>query len=101
MKKEKKMDVEKSEEFYKKLVEQLYDTSSWPSTYLYKFIVLSEKEKIEEINSIFDNTGAVIESKKSKNGKYTSLSITVRMQNPEAVVAKYKEVTKIEGVISL
>jgi len=95
------MDAEKSEEFYKKLIKQLYDTSKWPSTYLYKFIVLSEKEKIEAINTIFDNTGAVIESKKSKNGKYTSLSITVILQNPEAVVAKYKEVTQIEGVISL
>ncbi|WP_298485518.1 DUF493 family protein [uncultured Maribacter sp.] len=95
------MDTEKSEEFYKKLIEQLYDTSKWPSTYLYKFIVLSEKEKIDAINAIFDNTGAVIESKKSKNGKYTSLSITVTLKNPEAVVAKYKEVTQIEGVISL
>lgn len=95
------MDAEKSEAFYTKLISQLYDTSSWPSTYLYKFIVVSEKEKVDTINSIFDNTGAVIESKKSKNGKYTSLSITVKMENPEAVVAKYKEVTLVEGVISL
>lgn len=95
------MDAEKSEEFYAKLITQLYDTSSWPSIYLYKFIVLSEKEKVDEINSIFDNTGAVIESKKSKNGKYTSLTITVNMQNPEGVIAKYREVTQIDGVISL
>lgn len=95
------MDAEKSEEFYNKLVSQLYDTSSWPSIYLYKFIVLSEKEKIDRINKIFDNMGAVIDLKKSKNGKYTSFSITVNMKNPEGIVAKYKEVTQIEGVISL
>jgi len=95
------MAAEKPEAFYAKLISQLYDTSKWPSLYLYKFIVASDPQKITDIHSIFDNTGAVIDSKKSKNGKYTSLSIKVTMQNPEAVVAKYKEVTKIEGVISL
>ena len=46
--------------------------------------------------------GAVIKTTASKNGKYTSVSINLLMQNPDAVVEKYKEVAeKIEGVISL
>ncbi len=95
------MESEKSEEFYKKLKIQLEDTSKWPSNYLYKFIVPTSEEKINQINAIFDNIGAIIESKKSKTGKYTSLSITVRLKNPDAVIKKYKEVGKIGGVISL
>ncbi|WP_298533457.1 DUF493 family protein [uncultured Algibacter sp.] len=91
-----------SEEFYKKLKGQLYDTALWPSEYLYKFIVISDKEKIKQIEDLFDNLGAVIKTKKSKNGKYTSVSINVSMKNPDAVIDKYKEVTeKVEGVISL
>lgn len=91
-----------SEEFYKKLKEQLYDTTQWPSEYLYKFIVLSTPEKINQIENIFDNLGAVIDTKVSKNGKYTSVSINVSMKDPEAVIAKYKEVAEnVEGVISL
>ncbi|KAB1068619.1 DUF493 domain-containing protein [Tamlana haliotis] len=91
-----------SEAFYKKLKEQLYDTAKWPSEYLYKFIVISEQDKINQIEDIFDNLGAVIQTKASKNGKYTSVSINVTMKSPEAVIAKYKEVTEnIEGVISL
>ncbi|SFD28601.1 DUF493 family protein [Algibacter pectinivorans] len=91
-----------SEEFYKKLKIQLEDTSLWPSEYLYKFIVISDKEKIEQIESIFNYLGAVIETKESKNGKYTSVSINVTMKNPDAVITKYKEVAeKVEGVISL
>ncbi|OBQ52855.1 DUF493 family protein [Tamlana sp. s12] len=91
-----------SEEFYKKLKEQLYDTAQWPSEYLYKFIVLSTPEKILQIENIFDNLGAVIDTKESKNGKYTSVSINVSMKDPEAVIAKYKEVAEnVEGVISL
>ncbi|WP_074406608.1 MULTISPECIES: DUF493 family protein [Aquimarina] len=90
------------EEFYKKLKEQLADTSLWPTSYLYKFIVPTNTEKIEQIESIFDNLGAVIQTKQSKNGKYTSVSINVRMKNPDQVIAKYKEVAeKVEGVISL
>ncbi|GAA4940701.1 DUF493 family protein [Algibacter agarivorans] len=93
---------ENTEEFYKKLKAQLYDTALWPSEYLYKFIVLSDKEKILQIESFFNNLGAVIKTKESKNGKYTSVSINVLMKNPVAVIEKYKEVAeKVEGVISL
>ena len=96
------MSAEKnSDEFYKKLKEQLSDTSIWPSEYLFKFIVPSDKEKILAIQDIFNNTGAVIQTKESRNGKYTSLSINVRMKNPDAVIIKYKEVALVEGVISL
>lgn len=95
------MNKENSEEFYSRLREQLEESTHWPSDYLYKFIVLSDPEKIKQIHRIFDNTGAVIESKQSKKGKYTSVSITVNRKNPDAVIEKYKEVGKIEGVISL
>ena len=95
-------DSSKSEAFYKKLKNQLYETTSWPSEYLYKFIVVSSGSKIQEIEALFNNLGAVINTKESKNGKYTSVSINVQMKTPEAVIEKYKEVTaKVEGVISL
>ncbi len=88
--------------FYEKLREQLYETSSWPSEYLYKFIVKSSGLKITQVESIFDNMGAVISTKESSNGKYTSVSINVLMKDPDAVIEKYLEVTEqVEGVISL
>lgn len=90
-----------ADEFYSRLREQLFDNTSWPADYLYKFIINTDAEKSAEINDIFDNTGAVIQSKKSKNGKYTSISINVRMKDPDAVIEKYKQVSKVEGVISL
>lgn len=92
----------KSEEFYEKLKSQLYDTTLWPAEYLYKFIVKSDTQKIAEVEAIFNNMGAVITTKESKNGKYTSVSINVKMKNPEHVIKKYKEVTeKVDDVISL
>ncbi len=96
------MNKKDSEEFYKKLKEQLANTALWPTAYLYKFIVPTDHSKIAQVEAIFDNLGAVISTKQSKNGKYTSVSINVRMKNPDQVILKYKEVaTKIEGVISL
>lgn len=90
------------EEFYAKLRAQLYDTALWPSIYLYKFIVPTSREKITDIEGIFDNMGAVITTKKSRKGNYTSVSVNVRMKDPDAVIDKYKEVAaNVEGVISL
>lgn len=88
--------------FYKKLKSQLEDTSTWPTEYLFKFIVVSDAQKITDLETIFNNMGAVITTKLSKNGKYTSVSINALMKDPDAVILKYKEVAKtIEGVISL
>ncbi len=95
------MDSEKSEEFYDRLKEELLLNTEWPSDYLYKFIIPTDQKKIDQIHQIFDNTGAVIESKQSRKGKYTSISVTVNLNSPDEVIAKYKEVGVIEGVISL
>lgn len=90
------------EEFYERLKKQLHETSLWPNEYLYKFIVPTSNQRIAEIEAVFDNMGAVIRTKNSAKGNYTSVSINVRMKNPEAVIQKYKEVgEKVEGVISL
>lgn len=93
---------ENTELFYQKLKIQLQDTSIWPTQYLFKFIVKTNKDKIKQLQDIFDNLGAVIDTKPSKKGKYTSVSVHVTMKNPDAVIEKYKIVAeRIEGVISL
>ena len=95
------MEKKNSQEFYDRLKEQLWENSKWPSNYLYKFIVPTDEDKIKAIHKIFDNDGAVIESKQSKKGTYTSVSITVNLENPDEVIKKYKEVSVVEGIISL
>lgn len=95
-------DSRNPDEFYAKLKAQLHDTSIWPSEYLYKFIVPSDQGKIDQIQAIFDNMGAVISTRESKKGTYTSVSINVKMKSPDSVIEKYKEVSqKVEGIISL
>ena len=91
----------RSEDFYNRLKEQLAQNNSWPSLYLYKFIVPADPQKIASIENIFDNLGAQISTRESSKGTFTSVSIKVTMISPDAVVEKYLEVSKVEGVISL
>ncbi|HBI00328.1 MAG TPA: DUF493 family protein [Flavobacterium sp.] len=90
-----------TEEFYERLKEELRTTSNWPSIYLYKFIVPTDTSKIIAVEEAFNNMGAVINTVQSKTGKFTSVSINVSMESPEHVVAKYQEVSTVEGIISL
>lgn len=90
-----------TEEFYARLKEELANTSEWPEEYLYKFIVPTDTDKILQLENAFNNMGAVIKTRASKNGTYTSVSVNVRMKSPDYVIKKYLEVASIEGIISL
>lgn len=91
----------KTSDFYERLKEQLKNDSVWPAPYLFKFIVPSELEKIAEIEAAFDGTNSKINTRDSSKGTYTSISIKVIMESPDSVIAKYLEVSRVEGVISL
>ena len=88
-------------EFYDKLKKQLDETTVFPSDYLYKFIVASDHNNVANVQKIFDNKGAVIKTRKSKNGTYNSISIMIKVSSSEEVINHYKEAEKIEGIISL
>ena len=91
----------KKEDFYAKLKAKLEETTEFPSKYMFKFIVPSDKKKISTIEDMFNHLGAVITTKASKNGKYTSITIYVTMKNVDEIITKYEEVDTVEGVISL
>ncbi len=91
----------KTEEFYQRLKQELTDSTLWPAEYLFKFIVPSDQQKILQIENSFDRMGAVIDTTQSKTGKYTSVSINVRMVSAQSVIDKYIELSTIEGIISL
>ncbi len=91
----------KSEEFFARLKGELENTHTWPAEYLFKFIVPTDRSKIEAVENAFNGLGAVIQTKKSKNETYTSVSINVQMEDAQQVIDKYLEVSVIEGIISL
>ena len=88
-------------EFFERLERELETSTTWPSEYLFKFIVPTSEEKVQRVQDIFNDMGAVITTKKSKNENYTSVSVNVMMESAESVINKYKEAAEIEGIISL
>lgn len=93
---------QKTEEFYERLKQELEKTTEkWPLEYLYKFIVPNAADKIKKVEQAFDGMGAVIKTNQSRNGNFTSVSVNVVMQDADAIIEKYKQVSTIEGIISL
>ena len=91
----------KTEDFYIRLKEELANNSIWPTEYLFKFIVPSDTKRVKIVEDAFDEMGAVITTNQSKTGKYTSISISVLMNEPQSVIDKYQELAMVEGIISL
>ncbi len=91
----------KKEIFYTKLQAQIDETTSFPSDYLFKFIVLSDKNQAKEVEDLFYLKGAVITKKKSKKGKYVSVSVVINAESSKEIISYYREAEKIKGIISL
>ncbi len=89
------------EEFYKRLREELNKNHEWPTTYVFKFIVPNEEDKIKALKKHFENLEHQFKQNFSRNGKYASLTFITQMENAEQIIRKYKEVEHIEGLIAL
>ncbi len=83
-----------------KLRAQLNEFHQWPSIYMFKFVIPTDEQKIVQLNTIFGES-AEIRSKLSAKGNYTSMTIRAMMLNADMVFDKYREASKIEGIISL
>jgi hypothetical protein len=85
---------------FDKLREQLNLNESWPSVYMFKFIVPADNRKIALVESKFSDE-AVITQSQSSNGKYISITVKEVMLGAEAIIEKYKEMSGIEGLMAL
>ena len=88
------------EEFYASLKTKLEDVHSYPTMYMFKFIVPSLSNKVEQVSDLFGKE-ANITSRQSSKGKFTSLTVKLVMLSSDEIIQKYKEVAKIEGVMML
>ena len=85
------------EEKYRSLQQKLEEEGQFPMKYMYKFIV--KKEIVQEILPIFET--AEISTKKSKTGKYTSVTATIVAFTSQEIIDKYLALSHVEGIISL
>ncbi len=76
---------------------RLDEIHTWPGSYLFKFVVPEHKKG--ELLSLMP-TG-LVQERSSTNQKYVSISLNAMMESSDQVVAIYKQVAKIEGVVTL
>ncbi len=86
---------------YESLRIRLEKDFSWPSVYLFKFIIPSDNKKIALVESAFPSKESKINIRQSANGKYVSISVKEVMLSPSEVIEKYQKLEGIEGLISL
>lgn len=82
-----------TEEFRNKLE----GAHSFPSLYMFKFIVLEDKK--EEVKALFPLNE--VSFKPSSKGKYMSVTATVMASSSDYVIDIYKKAHQIEGIIAL
>lgn len=93
--------MSKQSDFYAKLKESLDTSSTYPSEYLFKFIVPTTKNQLNEVKEVFNISGAVINTKSSKTNKYVSVSVKMIVKSSDEIISKYKAVSSVEGIVSL
>ncbi|MEO0405529.1 MAG: DUF493 family protein [Bacteroidota bacterium] len=91
---------EEDEERLRLLKAKLDEHHTWPSVYMYKFVVPTDEKKINQIHRIFGES-AEFRERLSKKGNYTSITVREMMLSADDIFDRYREVSKIDGVISL
>ena len=77
--------------------EKLDQHYSWPSLYIFKFIV--PQEKVAELKALFPEHS--VTERASSKGTYTSITIQMMMPSSAAVIEIYQRASSIEGLIAL
>lgn len=93
--------MNQKELFYQKLKNKLSEKTSFPSKYLFKFIVKNKENLIAEVIQIFEGMRADVKKTPSKNENFMSVSVLVLVCSADEVIKKYQEAEVIEGIISL
>jgi len=69
----------------------------WPCPYVYKFIMPTEQ--LPEFTALFPEDK--IETRTSKNGKYTSVTMISNMCSADEVMEVYEKASQVPGLMSL
>ena len=87
----------KDQSNFEEFKQQLIDHYTFPTLYLFKFIVPAEKS--DDFKNLFYNIQ--FDTKRSKTGKYISFSKKHRVKSSDDVIEIYQKAYTIDGIISL
>ncbi|MEH3115629.1 DUF493 family protein [Pedobacter terrae] len=88
-----------SQDIYVNLKEKLESVEKFPGIYHFKFIITGGLDKIQDLRAILPNDKFI--EQPSKTGKYVSITVKKAVQNADEVIAVYKQVGNIKGIMIL
>ncbi len=89
-----------SDDRFADLRKKLEETLTYPSVYMFKFILPADNRKIALVENMFGGD-AEIYTKESDKGKYISITVTEVVVNVDSIISIYEKAAKIEGVMLL
>lgn len=85
---------------FNSLKKKLDANKKWPLTYMFKFIVPAEMDKIALVEALFDNN-ATIYHKESRSGKFISITAKQEMDSSSDIINVYQKASSIESIVAL
>lgn len=82
---------------YESLRKKIDEQYTWPSLYMFKFIV--PQAKVDEVKEIFPKHE--VQTKPSSKGTYVSVTARVMANSTEEIIMIYQKAQAIKGIISL
>jgi len=93
-------DKKSREQFYTDLADKLNQQHTFPTLYLFKFIVPNDNQKLAQTEALF-GAEAQVTIRESSKGNFVSVTGKEVMISVESIIDRYKKAEKIEGIVSL
>lgn len=87
-----------NEDKFAELRKKLNETQSYPTVYMFKFIMDAEHRKIALVENLFSEN-AEIYTKESDKGKYISITVKEVMISTDEIISIYTKAAEIKGVM--
>jgi len=84
---------------YANFKEKLESVQTFPGLYAFKFILTGGTDKLKDLREVLPEDEFIETA--SKTGKYISVTVKKWMQDADEVVAIYKKVGEIKGIMML
>ncbi|MPQ46182.1 DUF493 family protein [Marinifilum sp. N1E240] len=85
---------------YNRIKQQLFESTQWPSLYMFKFIVPNNEDKINAVKNLFPED-TEFSYKTSKDIRFIGVTVKKIMNSADDVVEVYSRAQGIKGIMSL
>lgn len=90
-----------ADDFYQNFKVKLEEAHTFPTDYIFKYVVPADQSIIAKLNAIFEKSNPTVSMRDSKTGKYTSMTFKVPVSDADDVILYYRQATAIDGIVAL